>query len=93
MSYQDIQINDEDLRNEYIQYWITEQYNKAFLLLQNSQFTNKVNNATVWNTLTNKLVEVENLSDPTFKDNIIKVASTPPTLTSGEIYFQTLYQV
>lgn len=93
MAYQDIQLTDESLRTQYVNYWITDNYTSALALLQNSQFTNKVNNATVWNTLTNKLVEVENLSDPTFKDNIIKVASTPPTLTSGEIYFQTLYQV
>ena len=90
MAYQDIQISDEDLRNEYIQYWITEQYNKAFLLLQNSQFTDKVNNATMWNSITTDLTNVENLSDPTFKSDRIQVASTPPTLTSGEVYFQII---
>ena len=38
MTYQDIQLTNEDLRNQYIQDWVTEQYSQALALLQNSQF-------------------------------------------------------
>ena len=90
MTYQDIQLTNEDLRNQYIQDWVTEQYSQALALLQNAQFTDKVNNATMWNSITTDLTNVENLSDPTFKSDRIQVASTPPTLTSGEVYFQII---
>ena len=90
MAYQDIQLTDESLRTQYVNYWITDNYTNALALLQNSQFTDKVNNATMWNSITNTLTNAENLSDPTFKSDRIQVASTPPTLTSGEVYFQIL---
>jgi hypothetical protein len=90
MAYQDIQLTDESLRTQYVNYWITDNYTSALALLQNSQFTDKVNNATMWNSITTDLTNVENLSDPTFKSDRIQVASTPPTLTSGEVYFQIL---
>ena len=90
MAYQDIQLTDESLRTQYVNYWITDNYTNALALLQNSQFTDKVNNATMWNSITTDLTNVENLSDPTFKSDRIQVASTPPTLTSGEVYFQII---
>ena len=90
MAYQDIQLTDESLRTQYVNYWITDNYTNALALLQNSQFTDKVNNATMWNSITTALTNVENLSDPTFKSDRIQVASTPPTLTSGEVYFQII---
>lgn len=90
MAYQDIQLTDESLRTQYVNYWISDNYTNALALLQNSQFTDKVNNATMWNSITNTLTNVENLSDPTFKSDRIQVASTPPTLTSGEVYFQII---
>lgn len=90
MAYQDIQLTDESLRTQYVNYWISDNYTNALALLQNSQFTDKVNNATMWNSITTDLTNVENLSDPTFKSDRIQVASTPPTLTSGEVYFQII---
>ena len=90
MAYQDIQIPDEALRTQFISYWQNQDYAEAFALLSNTQLTNKVNNAAMWNDITTTTVTVENLSDPTFKQNKIQVSSTPPTLSTGEIYFKLL---
>lgn len=90
MTYQDIQIPDETLRNQFINYWQTGSYSEALALLSNTQLTNKLNVALIWNDLTNLIVQCENLNDPTFKSNKIQVSQTPPTLISGEVYFQTI---
>ena len=86
--YQDIHIDDVGLNIQFKQYMSAGQYEAALAILQNNQLTDKTVIAVLFNYVTGRIVEVQSTSDPTFKDNKIKVASTAPSgLVSGNVYF------
>ena len=86
--YQDIHIDDVGLNSQFKQYMSAGQYEAALAILQNNQLTDKTVISALFNYVTGRIVEVQSTSDPTFKDNKIKVASTTPSgMTSGNVYF------
>ena len=86
--YQDIHIDDVGLNSQFKQYMSDGQYEAALAILQNNQLTDKTVIAALFNYVTGRIVEVQSTSDPTFKDNKIKVVPTAPSgLVSGNVYF------
>lgn len=89
MKYQDLHLLDVDLNTQFKQYITNGQYEAALAILQNDQLTDKTVVAALFNYVTSRLVEVQSTSDLTFKQDIIKVATQPPSdMTSGQVYFK-----
>ena len=89
MKYQDIQLADVSLWNQIQTAWNQGNYNHVVNLVQNSQLIDKAILAAVLNTLTGRIVDVENLNDPDFLKNLIQVSTTPPAgLEQGQVYFE-----
>ena len=87
--YQDLHIDDVELNSQFKQYMAAWQYSEALAVLENAQLTDKTVVAALFNYVTGRIVEVQSTSDPTFKDDNIKVASTAPSgLVSGNVYFK-----
>ena len=89
--YQDLQLSDLTIYNQFKQYWNDADYVAALNLLSSSaNLDYKKFDANLFNSLFSNLTTLQNNSDPTFKLDKIQVASAPPTLTSGQIYFQII---
>ena len=89
MKYQDLHLSDVDSNTQFKQYMSAGQYEAALSILQNGQLTDKTVVAALFNYVTGRLVEVQSTSDPTFKQDAIKVATQPPAgITSGQVYFK-----
>ena len=89
MKYQDMHLSDVNLNTQFKQYMSAGQYEEALAILQNDQLTDKTVVAALFNYVTGRLVEVQSTSDPTFKQDKIKVATQPPAgITSGQVYFK-----
>lgn len=89
MKYQDLHLSDVDLNTQFKQYMSVGQYEAALSILQNDQLTDKTVVAALFNYAAGRLVEVQSTSDPTFKKDVIKVATQPPAgMTSGQVYFK-----
>ena len=89
MKYQDMHLSDVDLNTQFKQYMSTGQYEAALAILQNDQLTDKTVVASLFNYVTGRIVEIQSTSDPTFKQDKIKVATQPPAdMTSGQVYFK-----
>lgn len=89
MKYQDMHLSDVNLNTQFKQYMAAGQYEAALAILQNDQLTDKTVVAALFNYVTNRLVEVQSTLDPTFKQDVIKVATQPPaSITSGQVYFK-----
>lgn len=89
MKYQDLHLTDVDLNTQFKQYMSAGHSEAALAILQNDQLTDKTVVAELFNYVTNRLVEVQSTSDPTFKQDKIKVATEPPAdMTSGQVYFK-----
>lgn len=89
MKYQDLHLSDVGLNNQFKQYMSAGQYEAALAILQNDQLTDKTVVAALFNYVTGRLVEVQSMSDPTFKQDVIKVATQPPAgMTNGQVYFK-----
>lgn len=87
--YQDLHLSDVDLNTQFKQYMANGQYDAALAILQNDQLTDKAVVATLFNYVTSRLVDVQSISDPVFKQDKIKVATQPPSgMTSGQVYFK-----
>ena len=87
--YQDLHLSDVDLNTQFKQYMSAGQYEAALAILQNNQLTDKTVVAALFNYVTSRIVEVQSTSDPTFKQDVIKVAIQPPAgITSGQVYFK-----
>lgn len=90
MNYLDIQLEDEATRQQFMSYMNKGQYQAALDLLT-AQFQPKAMTAQTLNSLTDKIVQVENLNDTNFKNNKIKVSATPPEgLPVGGVYFEII---
>ena len=89
MKYQDMHLSDVDLNTQFKQYMSAGQYEAALDILQSDQLTDKTVVAALFNYVTGRLVEVQSTSDPTFKQDKIKVATQPPAgITNGQVYFK-----
>ena len=87
--YQDLHLSDVDLNTQFKQYMLAGQYEAALTILKNAQLTDKTVVAALFNYVTNRIVVVQSTSDPTFKQDVIKVATQPPAgMTSGQVYFK-----
>lgn len=91
MKFQDIHLADQSNWEQIISYYKNGQYQNAISLIQNTDLNFKVTNANTLNYLMNYIVQTENLSDPTFKQNTIPCQEDEPTnQTAGEVWFQII---
>lgn len=87
--YQDLHLSDVDLNTQFKQYMADGQYGAALAILKNAQLTDKTVVAALFNYVTSRIVAVQSTSDPTFKQDKIKVATEPPAgMTKGQVYFK-----
>lgn len=87
--YQDLHLTDVDLNTQFKQYMTNGQYEAALAILQNDQLADKTVIAALFNYVASRIIQVQSTSDPTFKQDKIQVATTPPSgITSGQVYFQ-----
>ena len=87
--YQDLHLSNVDLNTQFKQYMSAGQYETALAILQNDQLTDKTIVAALFNYVTGRIASVQSTSDPTFKQNKIKVATEPPDgMTKGQVYFK-----
>ena len=93
MKYEDIHLADQSLWKNIISLYQQNQFQAAIEGIQNSQLSFKVMNAETLNYLTNFIVQTENLSDPTFKQNNIPCQiQQPVNQNTGEVWFQITNQ-
>ena len=88
MKYTDIQLTDKELWAQFQSLYQSGNYASALTLLQNSQLSGKGLVADVLNTITDYLVQVENLNDPDFKADKAVVQSSQPVQATGYLWFQ-----
>lgn len=87
--YQDLHLSDVDLNTQFKQYMAEGQYTAALAILQNDQLTDKTVMAALFNYVTSRIVAVQSTSDPTFKQDKIKVTTEQPAgITKGQVYFK-----
>lgn len=89
MFYQDTHLSDVGNWDNVKDDWRTSSYGDLISELQSVNLNNKKIDADLFNTITELLTYVQGLNDPTFKQNNIKVSTTPPsTLQDGGVYFR-----
>ena len=88
MKFKDIQLTDKELWAQFQSLYQSGDYASALSLLQNSQLSGKGLVADVLNTITDYLVQVENLNDPDFKADRAIVQSSQPAQAAGYLWFQ-----
>ena len=89
MKFSDIQLTDKALWQQIQEEWSKGNVDSAQAIMSNTQLDKKVLTAKSLNDLTDKIVEVEQLNDPTYAEDKIKVERQAPTdLTAGQVYFE-----
>lgn len=89
MKFSDIQLADKALWQQIQEEWGKGNVDSAQAIMSNTQLDKKVLTAKSLNDLTDKIVEVEQLNDPTYAKDKIKVERQAPTdLTTGQVYFE-----
>ena len=89
MRFQDIQLKDKELWGQFQVMCHAGDYAGALTLLQNTQLSNKGLTAEMLNALTDYIVQIQNTSDPSFKQDRIPSQAEQPTQQSiGEIWFE-----
>lgn len=89
MRFQDIQLKDKELWGQFQAMCQAGDYAGALTLLQNTQLSSKGLTAEMLNALTNYIVQIQNTSDPSFKQDRIPCQAEQPTQQSvGEIWFE-----
>lgn len=88
MKYTDLQIADKTLWNQLQIAWANNQYDVVYNILQENNLLLKCLNAKNLNDLTETIVELEQTSDPTFKQDKIPCQEVQPTQQNGEVWFQ-----
>lgn len=87
MNYQDIHASDIDSWKSFREKYQSGDFAGAQTIAQT--LTNAQMNAQALNDLFNFIVETEQLSDPTFKQDKIQVSTTAPSnLQVGQMYFK-----
>ena len=87
MNYKDIQLMDKELWAQFQSLYQSGDYASALSLLQNSQLKNKALTADILNSLTDYIVQVEQLNDSTFKADKIPCQVSQPTQSTGQVWF------
>ena len=91
MKFSDIQIPDKTLWQQYQEAYESGDYTTTVNLLKTAQLSKKALTAEMLNALTDYIVYVEGLNDPSFGADKIQVSKSPPAgLTSGQVYFRWL---
>lgn len=89
MKFSDIQLADKTLWQQIQEEWGKSNFASAQAIMSNTQLDKKVLTAKSLNDLTDKIVEVEQLNDPTYVNDRIKIERQVPTdLTTGQVYFE-----
>lgn len=89
MKFSDIQLADKALWQQIQKEWGKGNFASAQTIMSNTQLDKKVLTAKSLNDLTDKIVEVEQLNDPTYANDRIKIERQVPTdLTTGQVYFE-----
>lgn len=89
MKFSDIQLADKALWQQIQEEWSKGNFASAQAIMSNTQLDKKVLTAKSLNDLTDKIVEVEQLNDPTYANDKIKIERQVPTdLTTGQVYFE-----
>lgn len=89
MKFSDIQLADKALWQQIQEEWGKGNFASAQAIMSNTQLDKKVLTAKSLNDLTDKIVEVEQLNDPTYANDRIKIERQVPTdLTTGQVYFE-----
>ena len=88
MRFQDIQLKDKELWGQFQAMCQAGDYASALALLQNTQLANKALTADVLNAFTNYIVQIENTSDSSFKQDRIPCQVEQPTQNTGEVWFE-----
>lgn len=88
MKFEDIQLTDKELWGQFQSLCQSGDYASALTLLQNTQLTNKALTADVLNALTDYIVQIENTSDSSFKQDRIPCQAEQPIQNTGEIWFE-----
>lgn len=83
---QDIHKNDREIWQEFKNSWDRFQYSNALNQLQNAQFDTKKMVAETINSITTKIVAVEETVKPQDKPDIIKVSTEPPADIKQEMF-------
>lgn len=87
--YQDMHLSDVELNTKFKQYMANGQYADALNILKNDQLTDKMIVGALFNYVTTRIIDVQSISDPTFKQDRIKIAKTPPAdMKKGQAYFK-----
>lgn len=85
MKFQDIQLTDKTKWQQLQSEWAANQYDTALSI----ELANKKLTAEILNNITDKIVEVEGLNDPTYDiDKIIVAALPPKDLPTGKVWFE-----
>lgn len=89
MKFSDIQLADKTLWQQIQDEWGKGNFASVQAIMSNTQLDKKVLTAKSLNDLTDKIVEVEQLNDPTYANDRIKIERQVPTdLTTGQVYFE-----
>ena len=88
MKYTDIQLTDKELWAQFQSLYKSGDYTNALAMLQNTQLKNKALTADILNALTDYIVQVEQLSDSTFKTDKILCQVNQPTQSTGQVWFE-----
>lgn len=89
MKFSDIQLADKTLWQQIQEEWSKGNFASAQAIMSNTQLDKKVLTAKSLNDLTDKIVEVEQLNDPTYANDRIKIERQVPTdLITGQVYFE-----
>lgn len=90
MKYEDIHLADKAKWRQFVELWQAGNVDAALNLLTNASLSGKVVNAAALNAITSQIISLEENDDASFKQDIIKVSSTPPVgIKQGEVYFET----
>ena len=88
MKFSDIQLTDKQLWGQFQTAFQQGDFATALALLNNTQLKNKALTAEYLNALTEYIVQVEQLNDPDYANDRIRIERQIPTdLNSGEVYF------
>ena len=88
MKYTDIQLTDKELWGQFQSFYQNGDYANALALLQNTQLVNKALTADVLNALTDYIVQIENTSDSSFKQDSIPCQAEQPVQNTSEVWFE-----
>ena len=88
MKFQDIQLKDRELWGQFQAMCQSGDYSGALAFLQNTQLSGKALTAEMLNALTDYIVQIQNTSDPSFKQDRIPCQAEQPTQNTGEVWFE-----